>query len=452
MVQSNRNLPGTRGIAWAIGIIVTALIALVAVPATIDRSLRRETARQREVARQARGTLTAVQLHAALSALALRDYRMSRDTADLLAHRVQLSRQRAAQRDLNELLAELPANIRSTSTELTEDIRDWEAAEFRNLDSLPPEKLAPAQREKTLRAAARLDHEVQRYLQSLSVQTAVNRQWERRIDIGLIALAGAGVILLFLLWRRLRQLAEAALIHEAQIQKAAESRARLMRGVAHDIKNPLHAVHGYAELLTSGVKGQLSGEQREAIDRMKKSTNDAVAVIDSLLSLERLQSGQMQLPIENVDLNGVTRDVVDSYQGLFQANGQELVFVKAPNVTVRANYHHVKEILGNLLSNANKYTPVGGRIMVTVRRAFMDKKAHGVVDVSDSGPGVSQADRELIFQEFERLPRDANHDGLGLGLAISRRFARLQQGDLILQSKAGVGSTFSLWLPLAQTR
>lgn len=245
------------------------------------------------------------------------------------------------------------------------------------------------------------------------------------------------------------QLLEEAEHRRDELERVMESRARLMRGFSHDLKNPLGAADGYAQLLEEGIITD-PARQRESLVRIRASIGAALHLIDDLLELARAEAGQLEVRVEPVDVAAVARDVVSEYRAQATAAGLELATERATeSPVVGTDQHRVRQILGNLLSNAVKYTPAGGRIgtRVTVRERMLEGRPAVAVEVWDTGPGIAPERREEIFREFTRLDPKAK-SGAGLGLAISRRMARALGGELTVGDGPQGGSTFTLLLPL----
>jgi signal transduction histidine kinase len=258
---------------------------------------------------------------------------------------------------------------------------------------------------------------------------------------------------------RMRVLAAEAALRGAQAERAlaeaqrmAESRTRIMRGITHDLKNPLGAADGYGDLLQMGIAGELNPEQARMVDGMRRSIATALALIADLLHFERADAGTLQLARTRVDCAQLAREAAEQYRGAALAAGLELA-VELPATPCRAetDVPRVQQILSNLLSNAIKYTPAPGRVVLRVlAHEGVDDGRRGRVEirVSDSGHGIAPADRERVFGEFERLPGTPG-EGYGLGLATSRRTANLLGGDLTVGESELGGAAFSLWLPAA---
>jgi signal transduction histidine kinase len=236
-----------------------------------------------------------------------------------------------------------------------------------------------------------------------------------------------------------------------ELERLMRSRQRLMRGFSHDVKNPLGAADGYAELLSAGIYGELSAEQRESIQRIRRSIHRALDLIDDLNELARAETGNIALRRQVVDLGDLVRTSGDEYRGAANASGLSLTVDVAEDLpTVETDGARVRQIVGNLLSNAIKYTKAGS-VVLRVREypAETVGGARGWVhfDVIDTGLGIPADKRDIIFEEFSRLGAN-DRAGAGLGLAISKRLAEALGGKITVESEVGCGSTFTLRLPI----
>lgn len=272
--------------------------------------------------------------------------------------------------------------------------------------------------------------------------------------VGLIpcALVSLGVVY----WggKRYLRVAHSLEIERAALARSLETRAALLRGITHDVKNPLGAAAGYADLLTDGMSGgsPLSPQQATMVRRIRKLIGEALDTIGEMLQLERGQAwGAGDGAAKPVDVAEIASDLVEDYRAA--GNEKSLtIALETPSapVIVASGATHVQHIIGNLLSNAVKYTPDHGTIRV---RVALRSGSHGnpdvvMVEVSDSGSGIPPELRERVFEEFyraESAPRSAS--GHGVGLAISRRLARLLGGDITVGVASEGGAKFTLLLP-----
>ncbi|MEW5930977.1 MAG: GAF domain-containing protein [Gemmatimonadota bacterium] len=234
-----------------------------------------------------------------------------------------------------------------------------------------------------------------------------------------------------------------------ELERVTESRARLIRGFTHDLKNPLGAADGHAQLLQDEVLGALAKRQAESVGRIRASIRSALELIDDLVELARAEAGQLELEPRPTDVREVARELAEDYRAQAEGAGLRLDTVLPDEFpVVRSDPARVRQVLGNLISNAVKYNRPGGSI--TVRAALRARRGAGefaVVEVADTGIGIAGDRLRLLFQEFSRLAPGTAH-GAGLGLAISQKIARALGGEITVRSAPGTGSTFTLWLPV----
>ena len=262
------------------------------------------------------------------------------------------------------------------------------------------------------------------------------------------ALAGAYTFgkLATLAYEKVRLLEEARHGRE-QLERAMKSRSRLMRGFSHDVKNPLGAADGYAELLTIGIHGELTTEQRDTLHRIRRCIRTALELIEDLHQLGRAETGNIVLETTRVDLADLLRAIAEDYQGAARTKGLSLKVDVAPDVPIiETDRLRVREVVGNLLSNAIKYTSSGSVTLRLRKVHYTAPEAERVrIDVADTGHGIPAEKHGVIFEEFTRL--GTGEGGAGVGLAISKLFAEALGGRISVASQPGKGSTFSLWLP-----
>jgi PAS domain S-box-containing protein len=237
-----------------------------------------------------------------------------------------------------------------------------------------------------------------------------------------------------------------------ELQRVTESRSRLMRGFSHDVKNPLGAADGYLSLMEDGLVGELSPEQLESIGRVRRLLGSALGLIDDLLELARAEAGELQLEVAPTDVREATREMTEEYRAQATQAGLELHLELPDELSIiESDPTRVRQVVSNLVSNAIKYTPAGGRVRVRVveEPTMGDGAEHGWihVQVKDTGPGIPRDQQALLFQEFTRLdPREQK--GAGIGLAISQKITLALGGRIAVCSVEGEGSTFTLSIPL----
>jgi signal transduction histidine kinase len=231
-----------------------------------------------------------------------------------------------------------------------------------------------------------------------------------------------------------------------ELDRLMASRAHLIRGITHDVKNPLGVISGYAELLELGTIGQ--ERSRFVLGRIREASGNALELVDDLLELSISEVGELRLDFRRVDVGELVAASVSQHTVAAEKAGLQLTTTVAGELTeVTTDARRVRQILGNLLSNAIKYTPAGGSVHVSLEPSPADGDRQRVaIRVADTGPGIPQAKLEEIFHEFARLEPGAER-GTGLGLTISRRIARALGGDVTVSSTEQQGSTFTFWLP-----
>jgi signal transduction histidine kinase len=228
-------------------------------------------------------------------------------------------------------------------------------------------------------------------------------------------------------------------------ERANQSKGRFLATVSHELRTPLAAVAGYAQLLEEEIDGPLAPRQREYVRSIRAAGAHLQRLVDEVLDLERIDAGQLVLRPGAGRVADVVREAVDLVRPQALARRIALGAAGDAAATYFADPGRVRQILVNLLANAVKFTPEGGTVAVV----YGVDTGRSVVTVRDSGPGIARDQLDRVFEPFVQVGTDraARALGVGLGLTIGRRLARLMGAELAVDSVPGDGATFTLELP-----
>ena len=248
--------------------------------------------------------------------------------------------------------------------------------------------------------------------------------------------------------------AENALAHQAlQLSAQNESLRTLDRLkdefiglVSHELRTPLTSIIGYVELLRDERKSGLNADQRNFAEVIERNAQHLLRLVGDLLFLSRIQSGKIAMEFRSTDLTDIATRAVEEMLPEAQRKHIDLVLSAAPVRRFAGDPTRLAQLLGNLISNALKFTPDGG----TVEVKLAVERDQAVLAVADTGIGIPAADRERIFERFFRTAIATRQaiPGTGLGLTITRAIVEAHRGTIAVDSKEGRGTTFRILLPL----
>jgi PAS domain S-box-containing protein len=252
--------------------------------------------------------------------------------------------------------------------------------------------------------------------------------------------------------RAARTEAEAA---RSAAEEANRAKSEFLATMSHELRTPLNAIAGYAELLEMGLQGPITAEQRESLLRIRRSQVHLTGLINEVLNYARLESGMVTYDVRRVAIGDIVAAAVPLVEPQ-RAAKQITLDVRLPERAGGAPLHaladgeKVQQIVLNLLTNALKFTPSGGNVIIEVLPEPNERRMV-VVRVSDTGIGIPNDRLEAIFEPFVQIGRSLSNpgEGTGLGLAISRDLARAMGGEIAAASELGRGSTFTVQLPAA---
>ncbi|MCL4303253.1 MAG: response regulator [Anaerolineae bacterium] len=269
---------------------------------------------------------------------------------------------------------------------------------------------------------------------------------------------------------RKRAAAELALARD-QALEASRAKSVFLANMSHELRTPLNAIIGYSEMLQEEAEDLDQTEFVPDLQKINAAGKHLLSLISDILDLSKIEAGRMDLYLENFDIATMINDVVTTIQPLIQKNKNTLVIEGSePLGSMYADLTKVRQIIFNLLSNASKFTE-RGQITLTVERmndssandifsphhlppAVQEGSAFILFKVSDTGIGMTPEQLDKLFQEFSQADASTTrrYGGTGLGLAISRHFCQMMGGDIVVESQAGHGSTFTVRLPVQVAR
>ncbi|WP_394826257.1 sensor histidine kinase [Pendulispora albinea] len=234
----------------------------------------------------------------------------------------------------------------------------------------------------------------------------------------------------------------------ARARAADRDRAAFLAAVSHELRSPLNAILGFADILVQGVDGPLSPDALEEVEQIRASGAHLLELINDILEFSALESGQLRLSRDPVDLVLLASEVLREAAGILQ--GRPIVVGRegASRLVIEADPKRVRQILTNLVANAIKFTQKGEVVVGVALQG-----AYAKVSVRDTGPGIGDTERALIFEDYRQAGDEHRRKrGTGLGLAIARRLVLLHGGAIYVESQLGRGSTFNVLLPLKAPR
>ena len=235
----------------------------------------------------------------------------------------------------------------------------------------------------------------------------------------------------------------------SESDRANRAKADFLAVMSHELRTPLNAIGGYAQLMSLGIRGGVTAEQASDLQRIQINQRHLLGLINSILNFTKLEAGQLQFKLATVALSPLVLGLDDLIGPQMRAKSLRFSVLECdPDLHVRADEEKLRQILLNLLTNALKFTEREGVVSISCH-----SEANRVdISVSDTGRGIDSERLASAFEPFVQIDRHVtpeSEQGVGLGLAISRELARGMDGELRATSVVGVGSTFTLSLPIA---
>lgn len=227
-----------------------------------------------------------------------------------------------------------------------------------------------------------------------------------------------------------------------RVQTVLTEMRQVNDNIAHDLRSPLTRIRGLAEAAV--VEGTVSGEAAEVAGSVVEECDRLMLMINTMLDITEAEAGLGGLKLDELDLGELVAQVTELFAGVAEDKGIDLAGLGDRPVVVRADRRKLQRALANLVDNAIKYTPAGGRVRVAASRS--DGRA--AISVSDTGPGIALEDMPRIFDRFFRSDRSRHLPGNGLGLSLALAVAHAHGGEIEVGQAAGGGSVFTLSFPV----
>lgn len=250
-----------------------------------------------------------------------------------------------------------------------------------------------------------------------------------------------------------------------RLQEVNRQKTVFLGSAAHELKTPLAVMKGYYDLLLSGSLGNLSEKQRDILQESKHSCDRLVRLVSTFLNYTALESGKLVLQFQDNDIRDCVNDMVVRWKEAFRrANVSLEVVLDEKLPAFKFDYPKIQQCVTNLVDNALKHTPAGGKVTLQVQTQFWERRISPVtptkerragkrpqpnsvlVSVTDTGVGIAAEFHQEIFEDFVRV--DPSSSGMGLGLAITKRLIQAHHGKIWVDSEPGRGSSFKFLLPM----
>jgi signal transduction histidine kinase len=235
-----------------------------------------------------------------------------------------------------------------------------------------------------------------------------------------------------------------------QLEVASTHKSQFLANMSHELRTPLNAILGYTELILDQIYGEVPEKIRDVLDRVQQSGRHLLSLINDILDVSKIEAGQLMLALNDYSMRDVVYSVLTGVESLAAEKKLTLDVMVSPDLPLaRGDERRIAQVLLNLVGNAIKFTEEGE---VRVQATAADGEF--VVSVSDTGPGIAEADQQKIFEEFQQADSSSTRKkgGTGLGLAIVKRIVEMHGGRVWVESILGKGSTFTFTLPVRVER
>lgn len=233
-----------------------------------------------------------------------------------------------------------------------------------------------------------------------------------------------------------------------EVKKISQRKTDFVSSVTHELRTPLTSIKGYASILLTEKLGTLPQEVLLRLEKINRHSDELAHFVNELLDISRIEAGRVTMKLEPLDLKRISEEIIELLSEQLKEKQIESPLDIADNAKlVLADLSQIKRVFINILGNALKFTPPKGKITISAHRRENEVQ----INISDSGCGIPEEAKGLIFEEFYRVDNDINQEvkGTGLGLALVKNIIEAHKGRIWVSSKVGAGSTFSFTLPKA---
>jgi signal transduction histidine kinase len=236
----------------------------------------------------------------------------------------------------------------------------------------------------------------------------------------------------------------------AELRSLDKLKSEFVSVAAHELRTPLSSIIGYVEMLLDNDPGPLNDQQREFLEIVQRGGQRLLSITNNLLDVTRIETGRVELLLEPTDLPALVETVAAEHRPQYESKAQHLTLLASPGLPPSlCDQTRAAQVIGNLLSNASKYTPGGG--LITAGVAYAEQEGFLEISVTDNGVGIPPEEKDKVFSRFFRAETAhlTGATGAGLGLAITRSLVELHGGRIWFESEPDKGSTFYVTLPIA---
>ncbi len=250
-----------------------------------------------------------------------------------------------------------------------------------------------------------------------------------------------------------RKYAEEALLKgKDELEKASQAKSDFLSRMSHELRTPMNAILGFSQLLSINSNEELSDNQKDCVNEIEKAGNHLLSLVNEVLDLSKIESGQMRIAPASVELLSLTKEIAVLMEPLAKNHSVQLLnecdLKKEMPLIVFADRMRLKQIMLNLISNGIKYNRKGGTVRIFCTKEGEDKVR---IHVKDTGKGIMGSKLEELYKPFDRLGEENSEvEGSGIGLTITQKLVELMNGQIFVESELGVGSCFSIELPIGE--